>query len=569
VTDNSVPPPKQQFDGSFPPFFYDPRGLLFKNGKLIRGVPPLSRKILGTILSDRTKLWSYVDLAASAWGPNSEKTYHDVQQATRPLLRILRYRRHCFIENIPHCFIENVESGGYCFVPLVSGSSGNSRFYDGGLPPLQAFFGRVKEWEALDKAYENPRTRLAIISGPVGGEGKSQLAHHWLNAKFEKSQRGLQVFTFSFNSQGTSEKRQTSSDPFFNKALSWFGVQVDAKALAEEKAEQLAHAIVRERAILYLDGTEPLQYEPTGGIGSLRQRAMRVLLRNLARIGNHFCLISTRCLISEVKGDPGVKHISLKGLGPRAAIDLLKHYGVRSEIEGKNTPLRKMAKRWNYQPISLVLLSTYLAKYCDGDVRGLDTIRELRRVFDSPSLPYRPELMLKAHERRLAQTNQGALQLLRVLGLFDRPVDERWVSELIRPPIPGISDKLRSNWSSPDLRNAMLKDLIDLGLISTKDQFLSRHIYCHALVQQYQGQSGRSRFRSGWRQAHVRLFRYFASLVEEPRPKTADEMQTLYQAVAHGCAAGQFEKAFDEVYWPRISRETQWIQPSLPTILGT
>lgn len=441
---------------------------------------------------------------------------------------------------------------------VVSGSSGNSRFYDEGLPPLQTFFGRAKEWAALDKAYKNPRTRLAIISGPVGGEGKSQLAHRWLSATFEKSRRGLQIFTFSFNSQGTTETRQTSSDPFFNTALPWFGVQANPKALAEEKAEQLAHAIVRERAILYLDGTEPLQYEPTGGAAPLRQRAMRVLLRNLACIGNHFCIISTRSLISELKGDPGVAHISLKGLDPGAAIDLLKHYGVRSENEGRTSPLRKLAKRWDYHPLSLVLLSTYLAKYFEGDVRGLDTIRELRKDVDSPSVPYRPELMLAMHERRLAENNQGALQLLRVMGLFDRPLDENWVSELTDPPIPEVSNKLRSNWLSPDLRNATLRHLVDLGLISTREHFLSRHIHCHALIQQYQGQLVRARFRNRWRQAHARLFRYFASFVQEPRPKTADEMQTLYQAVAHGCAAGQFKKAFDEVYWTRISRETEW-----------
>jgi hypothetical protein len=152
---------------------------------------------------------------------------------------------------------------------------------------------------------------------------------------------------------------------------------------------------LRENAILTLLGIEPLQYEPVGRI--------------LVRRGKHFCLISTRCGISELQNDRNVRHIRLTGLDPGDAIELLKAYGVRAEHKGQEGLLRNLAKQWNYHPLSLVLLGSYLANYCEGDVRAADTIRELHGV---PG-PYRTELMLKAHERRLSETNKPGLQLLR------------------------------------------------------------------------------------------------------------------------------------------------------------
>jgi hypothetical protein len=68
-------------------------------------------------------------------------------------------------------------------------SSNTRRFYDVGLPPPQPFFGRSKELVILDKTYKNSRTRVAVISGQLGGEGKSQLAMQWLRAQFAARER--------------------------------------------------------------------------------------------------------------------------------------------------------------------------------------------------------------------------------------------------------------------------------------------------------------------------------------------------------------------------------------------
>jgi hypothetical protein len=53
------------------------------------------------------------------------------------------------------------------------------------------------------------------------------------------------------------------------------------------------------------------------------------------------------------------------------------------------------------------------------------------------------------------------------------------------------------------------------------------------------------------------LFEYYQVLPEKHLPDTLDEMQPLFAAVAHGCAAGLHQRALDEVYYPRIVRNSK------------
>ena len=146
----------------------------------------------------------------------------------------------------------------------------------------------------------------------------------------------------------------------------------------------------------------------------------------------------------------------------------------------------------------------------------------------------------------------------RVLGLFDRPVDEEWIACLANPPLSGVSNKLGAQWLSPQLRNAVLSRLIDLGLISTKEVNGNRQLHCHALIQHYQGRSFQKKTPRQWKTANARLSRKFAGMVEQRQPRTVHGIERLYQAVAHGCAAGRYQESFQRVYWPRISREEEW-----------
>ena len=72
--------------------------------------------------------------------------------------------------------------------------------------------------------------------------------------------RGERVYGWSFYSQGTD--RLASSDEFVDAALRRFGDTEPAPASPWDKGERLAALVRRERALLILDGVEPLQWGP-------------------------------------------------------------------------------------------------------------------------------------------------------------------------------------------------------------------------------------------------------------------------------------------------------------------
>ena len=63
------------------------------------------------------------------------------------------------------------------------------------------------------------------------------------------------------------------------------------------------------------------------------------------------------------------------------------------------------------------------------------------------------------------------------------------------------------------------------------------------------------RYPDAWREGHRRLYERLKGSVPH-RPEGLDGLQPLYQAVAHGCLAGLWQEACDEVYVDRILRGT-------------
>jgi len=146
-------------------------------------------------------------------------------------------------------------------------------------------FGRDAQLAWLEQAWSGGRTGFLQIIAP-GGAGKTALMTRWYRGHL----RDATVFGWSFYSQGTHEKSQTSSDPFFAEALRWFGITVPATESIFNKVDRLVDALRHERVLLILDGIEPLQ-EPEGG---LRDLALKALVQELAARNAGLALATTR-----------------------------------------------------------------------------------------------------------------------------------------------------------------------------------------------------------------------------------------------------------------------------------
>ena len=144
------------------------------------------------------------------------------------------------------------------------------------------------------------------------------------------------------------------------------------------------------------------------------------------------------------------------------------------------------------------------------------------------------------------------LAVLRMLGLFDRPADEKALGTLLRrPAIPGLTEALTD--LSPTEWRTILARLRRARLLAGKDPHNRRQVDSHPLVRECFGEQLWSQQPEAWREANRRLFHYYRGLAPQ-LPESVREMEPLFLAVICGCKAGLLREALHEVYIPRIQR---------------
>jgi len=448
------------------------------------------------------------------------------------------------------------------------------------LPALHPHFvGRAEELTLLDACWQNPSANLLEFVAP-GGTGKTTLVTWWLLHRLpELDAQPDAIFAFSFYSQGTGDQRQSSSDQFFSRAADFF----DLKTLPtdpRERAAALVRVLRARHALLVLDGIEPLQYPPGPLEGQLKDPALRFLLKELAAAQPGLCVCTTRVAIGELAGiqAPNHQRRDVENLDEAAGIDLLQKIGVR----GPEKDLRAAVLEYKGHALALRLLGNYLTDILDGDVRQRDRIPHLSDDEKSGGHARRVmEAYVKWFEED-AQSDRVTLShpvtkavkspevaLLHLLGLFDRPAQVTALDALLaEPDIKGLTEGLRG-LDETRMRRAF-NHLKKLGLLSENPlpsgelpQNLPhlpalRHlesIDAHPLVREHFGQRLEKGKPNAWREANLRLCDYYRNLPKKHLPDTLEEMEPLYLAMAHGCRAGEQQKALMEVYWKRISRE--------------
>lgn len=113
-------------------------------------------------------------------------------------------------------------------------------------------------------------------------------------------------------------------------------------------------------------------------------------------------------------------------------------------------------------------------------------------------------------------------------------------------------------YSAPEMVQT-LKQLAALGLVYKShraETWEHMAIDCHPLIRDYFAQRLLSLIPATYEATHGRLADHFRSTASA-RPADAAAMEPLFAAVRHGCLAARHEEFWTEVYWPRISRETE------------
>ena len=144
------------------------------------------------------------------------------------------------------------------------------------------------------------------------------------------------------------------------------------------------------------------------------------------------------------------------------------------------------------------------------------------------------------------------VSVLRMLGLFDRPADEKAIAALLKPPvIRGLTESLTP--LDPAEWRTILARLRRARLLAGEDLHNPGQVDTHPLVREYFGEQLRSRQTEAWKECNKRLYHYYRVLAPE-LPNNFRDMEPLFSAVICGCNAGLFREALHEVYIPRIQR---------------
>ena len=258
---------------------------------------------------------------------------------------------------------------------------------------------------------------------------------------------------------------------------------------------------------------------------------------------------------------------NLEFLSEEAGAQLLHQSGVTragtTEIQPDDKELKDASREVAGHALTLRLLGNYLALAENGDIRKRSEVRfedadreYITNPADSEKAYGHAFKVMRAYENWFSGEGKSGKRLvavLRLLGLFDRPADVGCIAALRKPPaISGLTDVLvdqgKAQW------NLTLSRLAECGLISlTNNQALD----AHPLIRDYFAKQLREQQPKVWHAGHKRLYEYLTTNTKDKIKPTLEDLQPLYQAVAHGCQAGMFQRVCKEVYDKRILRREQ------------
>ena len=412
------------------------------------------------------------------------------------------------------------------------------------LPSAGEFLlGRESELQQLNDAWDNPRVHVITIVAR-GGEGKTNLVRHWLNHMAADGWRGAEkVFAWSFYSQGTSDKA-ASADQFIDAAMQFLGLgPAESIKSPHMRGERLATVVGGGRNLLLLDGLEPLQYPPGPMRGRLKDPALGTLIAGLSAQNHGLCVITTRESLPELaSGKTNLSpEIDLPPLTDHAGAELMKNL----RVGGSDAQRESVARRLRGHAIAIQLLGTYLFEVFDGDVTRAGDVALLdqegadhaRHIFES----YEKWLSEDVSGRRL-------LAVLRLLGLFDRPVPFERIELLRDAAIPALTDVI-ADLSHADWKRALTR-LREMQLIDADAAMLD----AHPLVREYFAVELEKRFSDAAREAHRLLYEHLKATAPQ-LPETLADMAPLFEAIVHGCKAQLADEALIEVFYSRVLRD--------------
>ena len=314
---------------------------------------------------------------------------------------------------------------------------------------------------------------------------------------------------------------------FLKEALTFFGDAAMAGSAqgAFDKGRRLARLVGERRALLILDGLEPLQYAPTSPTpGELKDQGLAALLKGLAATNLGLCVITTRYSIPDLRAywQTTAPEVKLTRLSKAAGVDLLQKLGV----QGTQKEFETLVEDVKGHALTLNLLGKYLHDAHAGDIRKRDLVK-LEEASDEQGGhafhvmdAYVAWFESGGKNEEDNKKGQRALAVLRLLGLFDRPATADCLAALLKAPaIPDLTEALVG--ISEAQRNVTFTRLEAAKLLTVNREEGSGVLVAldaHPLLREYFARQLRTQQPEAWRAAHRRLYEHLCATHEGRRP---------------------------------------------------
>jgi MalT-like TPR region len=269
-------------------------------------------------------------------------------------------------------------------------------------------------------------------------------------------------------------------------------------------------------------------------------------LRELGAFNVGLCVITTRMPLADLSDHEGSLALrrDLEHLSSHAGAQLLRALGVK----GDEAELRSASDEFSGHCLALTLLGSYLTDAYNGDIRSRNEVTG--HLAHDVRQGVHAQKVMKSYQTWFGEGPE--LSVLRMLGLFDRPAEEKAIAALLKPPaVPGLTESLTN--LSPTEWRTILARLRRARLLAGEDPHNPGYFDTHPLVREYYGEQLRGQRSDAWKECNKRLFNYYQTLAPQ-LPDSFAEMEPLFLAVICGCNAGLFRDALREVYIPRIQR---------------